>query len=580
MNREKRNCQNCKQSFTIEPADFDFYKKIDVPPPTFCPACRLQRRLAWRGERSFHKRSCDLCKKQIIAMYPAGSSFPVYCRECWFSDNWDEFGYGREYDFKKPFFTQFLDLLNVVPQISLQVDNSPQSEFVNQVSNCKNCYMVISGSNNEDCLHTHRTMKSKNVADSLIVLLGENQYESIECLESSDLIYSQECSSSLDLSFCYDVRGSNNCFMSANVRNGSYYFYDRPLTKAGYAEKMKAIDIGSYRNFEKYINEFEELKKNSLHKYANIQKAENVSGHAISNAKNCRECFGVGDVENGGYYLFVNDIKDGRDLNNGCCTGELCYEVNTVGVHSYNIKLSADAWPALTNATYTVSCRQGADSLFGCISMRKKQYCILNRQYTKEEYENLIPRIIDHMDKMPYVGKKGRVYKYGEFFPVEISVLAYNESNAQDYFPLSKEVIQGEGYGWLDPKERNYAVTLHNKDIPDHIKDVKDSIVSEIIECAHGGSCTDNCTTAFRIVPQELAFYRRFNLPLPRLCPNCRHYGRIKRRNPLKLWHRQCMCDKTNHTHSSRCPNVFETSYAPDRKETVYCESCYNTEIA
>ena len=27
------------------------------------------------------------------------------------------------------------------------------------------------------------------------------------------------------------------------------------------------------------------------------------------------------------------------------------------------------------------------------------------------------------------------------------------------------------------------------------------------------------------------------------------------------------------------CPNEFETTFAPDRPEIVYCESCYNSEV-
>ncbi len=34
-----------------------------------------------------------------------------------------------------------------------------------------------------------------------------------------------------------------------------------------------------------------------------------------------------------------------------------------------------------------------------------------------------------------------------------------------------------------------------------------------------------------------------------------------------------------HHHGKGRCPNEFETSYAPDRPEIVYCESCYQSEV-
>jgi hypothetical protein len=212
---------------------------------------------------------------------------------------------------------------------------------------------------------------------------------------------------------------------------------------------------------------------------------------------------------------------------------------------------------------------------------RVKEYCILNKQYTKEEYEVLLPKIKQHMNDMPYVDSKGRIYKYGEFFPPELSPFAYNETIAEEYFPLTKEQAISQGYRWKDPDTKEYKITKKTNDLPDHIKDVPDSITNEIIECNHSTSswqatnnntaCTHQCTTAFKIIPEELSFYRRMNLPLPRLCPNCRHYERLSQRNPLKLWHRKCM--------KEGCSNEFETSYSPERPEIVYCESCYQNEV-
>lgn len=155
-----------------------------------------------------------------------------------------------------------------------------------------------------------------------------------------------------------------------------------------------------------------------------------------------------------------------------------------------------------------------------------------------------------------------------------------------------------QGYRWKDPAERNIQPTTSYSQLPDHINDVPDSITQEVIGCQHQGTCNEQCTQAFKVIPQELQFYRKMNLPLPRLCPNCRHYARLKQRNPLKLWKRRCMCaggkaqtaqisQNTNsymntatHLHGQNpCPNEFETSYAPERPEMVYCESCYNAEV-
>jgi hypothetical protein len=250
----------------------------------------------------------------------------------------------------------------------------------------------------------------------------------------------------------------------------------------------------------------------------------------------------------------------------------------------------------------------------------------LNKQYSREDYHSLVPRIIEQMKTLPYRDEKGRSYQYGEYFPPEMAPFAYNESIAQQYLPLSKAGVVERGYRWRDQEQRNYQITLPAASLPDNIKDVPDSIVNEMIGCMHSDpknptrgepaepsqsisrpepaeGCNEQCTTAFKIIKDELQFYRRMNLPLPRLCPNCRHYQRLKQRNPLKLWHRRCMCmgmtngqqpttngqqraayqyqNTAKHFHGDQpCPIEFETSYSPDRKEIVYCERCYNSEVA
>ena len=80
-----------------------------------------------------------------------------------------------------------------------------------------------------------------------------------------------------------------------------------------------------------------------------------------------------------------------------------------------------------------------SQNCFGCVNLRNGEYSILNKRYSKEEYEELVPKIIQHMNDMPYVDSKGRVYKYGEFFPAEISPFGYNETVAMDYYLLNRE---------------------------------------------------------------------------------------------------------------------------------------------
>ena len=98
--------------------------------------------------------------------------------------------------------------------------------------------------------------------------------------------------------------------------------------------------------------------------------------------------------------------------------------------------------------------------------------------------------------------------------------------------------------------------------LPDSIDDIPDDILNWAIKCEATGR-------PFRIIKQELEFYRKMKLPIPHFHPDERHRRRMALRNPRKLWRRPC----------GKCGKEMETTYAPERPEIVYCESCYLQEV-
>lgn len=308
----------------------------------------------------------------------------------------------------------------------------------------------------------------------------------------------------------------------------------------------------------------------------------NVSGEFISNSKNVHNSYYIDKGENEKYAVRGGiGQKDTMDAY-GTHAGELCYETNNIDFSSrcfFSINGESNI-----NSSYLVDCDHLNNS-FGCISVRKDEYCILNKKYSKEEYEKILPEIIQNMIKNPYKDAMGITYAYGEFFPSELSPFYYNETIAQEYFQLNSESAKKLGYKWQDDiKEKSYTPTKSWKDLPQKISDADDSILSEIILCESWEKNKEeaqnhNCTKAFRIIKDELTMYKKYNIPLPTKCPNTRYFEGFIKRNSINLWHRQCMCNKENHDHEGICTNEFETSYSPERSEIVYCEKCYQQEI-
>ncbi|MBI2889101.1 MAG: hypothetical protein HYY10_04220 [Candidatus Liptonbacteria bacterium] len=581
---ETRSCQNCKNQFVIEPEDFDFYKKMCVPPPTFCPDCRAQRRMLWRNERTYYKRPCNAPghSEGVISIIAPESPFVIFDQQYWWSDSWDPLDAGRDLDFSKPFFKQYRELLERVPIIALSNTNSVNSDYCSSAAWNKDCYLISGGGWDERVSYANRAVKVKDSLDVYIVDNSELCYDCSYCTKCYRLLMSRNCEACSESAFLYNCRNCSSCFGCANLRSKQYCFFNEQLTKEEYERRVRSADIGSFRALQGVARRFHNcVYLKAIHKYADIMNCTNATGDHIRNARNCRDCFDIGgdDTE---HCRFVNwsgfKTKDLYDTGPGAgWNSEMLYEgldlndsSRLVGcVTNYNCQ---DMW-------YCVNCHNSSDC-FGCYGLRSKQHCILNKQYSEEEYKALLSSAKEHMEKMPYIDAQGRRYGLGEFFPPEIQPFAYNETIAQEYFPLTKEVATRQGHRWREQDARHYTVTLHARDVPDHIKDVSDDILREIIECEHAGACLEQCTTAFKIIPGELQLYRRLGIPLPHLCPNCRHYQRLAQRNSLKLWHRQCMCNKSHREHSGQCLNEFETSYAPERPEIVYCEQCYQQEIS
>ena len=576
---ETRNCQNCKQDFIIEPDDFAFYDKIKVPPPTFCIDCRKQRRFAFRNTHELYRRKDSFSGKDLISIYSADKNLVVIDQKDWWGDSWDSLDYGKEYDFSRPFFAQWKEFRDRFPLQSLSNSNAVNSDYCNVAEESYDSYLCSASWNIERTLYSNLISEIKDSSDLHVVHRTEFSYDDINCADSYKLFYSQDSFSCADSYFLYDCHGCTDCFMCSNLRNKSYCFNNKQLTKEEYIKKLSELNLGSYKAISKLKAKFVEMKQKSIHRFAHIVNSYNSTGDNIDHGKNAKYCFdssgGIEDSKD--VYWTAKGVKDSYSSGPGLGMAIQAYESFDGGAGGGSLYFTSVVYYS-QNVEYSFNCYNCAN-VFGCLGLRNKKYCILNRQYTKEEYETLIPKIKQHMMDMPYIDNAGKIYRYGEFFPIELSPFCYNETVAQDFYPLTKEDSQKNGYLWKEKEVKNYTPTVYSSDISDNIYDIDDSILSEIIECEHKGKCLDRCSTVFKIVPEELIFYKRFNIPIPRLCTGCRYYARLKSRNPMKLWHRSCMCEQTSHTHDGKCTVEFETSYAPDRPEIVYCEKCYQQEV-
>ncbi len=585
MQPEIKSCQNCQKEFTIEEADFNFYEKMKVPPPTFCPLCRAERRFVFRNERKLFKVKDVITGKDIFSLYPAEGGKKSVTREEWFSDDWDAVEYARDYDFSVNFFKQISELEKEVPVSALRVEFMVNSPYSANATALKNSYLCFNSSYSEDCMYGNATDYSKDCVDNSHLSQSERCYECFwlrHCYQCYFTIMSWD---SRNLWFCRDCGGCNDCFGCANLRQASYCIFNKKYSKEDYQKEIEKMRLNTFSGIKKAQEQARAFWNTQITRHQQGVKNLNSTGSYVTDCKNVNDSFLMREGENIKYcqYLQVPKNKDCYDTFAWGDNMELHYETVLCGHNTYNIKFSTDCWPNCKNLEYCISMFSSSDC-FGCVGLNKKQYCILNKQYEKGEYFAIVEKIKKHMNEMPFIDKKGRIYKYGEFFPIELSPFGYNNGTAIQYFPMTKEEAEKNGYPWIEVPHGEYKITKKAKELPDSIENVDEGILEEIIEC-------ENCRNAYRILENEFLFYKKENLPLPRMCHDCRFEKRIQDRLKLQLYERQCMCagaaDETGkykntvkYLHGDApCGEEFKTGYAPDRPEIIYCEKCYQQEV-
>src|SRR3989344_566683 len=541
MNNQSENkiCQNCKHDFTIEPEDFKFYEKIKVPPPTFCPECRTQRRSAIKNNMALYNRKCDLCDKAIISLFSLDSPYTVYCNKCWWSDNWDPKSYGVEYDFSKPFFLQHRELLQRVPQVAMVNDDDIASVNCKYTSDwwfSKNCYMCFVGWHVENSMYSYFILAGKDIVDCLIIRSkSESLYECFLVSGCYNVKYSSVDKSCINSQFIFDCIDCQDCLMCANLRGKRYNYKNKQYTKEEYEKILESYRLDTYSGVQKAQEEYDTFILKYPRRFALAFRTVNCLGDIISDSKNVKYAFAAKNTENVRYSEFIVDANSGvKDCYDLTTTGGTSQSYEGVVVDHSEMNFFGFFTVKSQDVKYTQHCHN-CKYTFGSIGLRNANYCILNKQYSKKEYEDLLDRIIKQMDDMPYIDKAGNIYKYGEYYPIELSSFGYNETSALDQFPMTKEAAKKRGYKWQDNIQRTIGKgTLSSGKIPDSIEETADSITSEVLTCIE-------CERNYKIVPNELLFYRKMKIPIPHKCFFCRHEARMKRKNPFKLWHRKCM---------------------------------------
>ncbi len=504
----------------------------------------------FRNDRFFYNRKSDKSGKDIITIYSPDKPYTVYDKDEWWADDWDPRDFGRDVDFSKTFAEQFQELRLEVPRACLFTSNTENSYYTNHALNMKNSYLIWGGGECEDCYYGNYIVFCKDTVDGLSLYSCERCYEGIASERCYDCISFMNCNDCKDCIAVEDCLSCEYCIGCFGLHRKKYCIFNKEVDKEEWKKMRKELGSLNAEKLELLNSRLAEIKKNLPHRCSHIYGSTNCTGDNIYNSEDCYNCYDIKECEDCKYTGFTPTAVDVHDCNFAAPKGlELSYFNNsTLGRH----KLLFNFLVYYCNdVCYSMECHY-CENLFGCASMRHNEYCILNKQYSREEYYKMASKLADHMKETG---------EWSDYFPTSCAPIAYNESNAQDYFPITKEQATSEGLWWHDEEEPHEEGEILDQ-VPKSIEETDDSICDKVLTCELTGK-------KFKILPQELRFYKIMGLAVPRKHVHQRHRERLDKRNPRYFWKRQC----------DKCGKDIETNYSPQRPEKVYCETCYLKEV-
>jgi len=496
-------CNISGEEKEISVTELELRKKLDLLNPNISPKYIFRELGAFWHHFALHQRKSDFSGKLIISPFSEKCPYPVWDKTEWIENSNPPI---FNFDNLKDFWSQIWDLFRRCPIPHNMGLNNENCDYCDDTWYSKNCYLSHSILRSEDIHYCYRCVELNNCQFCVFSFVSELSIDLTYCENMYNVRYAINSKNCRDSSFLYDCRNCNDCFLSWNLRNKKYCIANKQYTKEEYFEKMKEWDLSS-RNIYEYaknlLNEY--IEKYALHRSLNIEKCENSYGDYIQNDKNCENCFFISNSEDCFNVMRSGWMKDCIDVISSFECELIAYSSN-VQNSSYDVKFSYNLSESKF-MEYCAHCIQCENCFLSC-GLYKKKYCILNKEYSPEDYEREVSRIKEFM-------KNNDIY--GKFFPGYFAANPYEESLSYFHFPLSIDEQNKFGFRLNEFEEKEDPGYLNIDIIPNSLSEVSDNIVSKVF-------WDSNSKKPFQIKEFDVEFARKIQIPLS----NCHYIKRIK----------------------------------------------------
>jgi len=550
----ERVCAITGEKWTQDEKELDVYRRFNVPPLKIC----INALWKWMGYYDagfqFWWNKHAETGKPVLSFHHPASGIRVLPDPEWHAKDFSSIT--QEVDPSQPFFDQLRVFELKVPFMATFNRVEPENSITLFSFGDRNSYFTFA-CQSERCFFSAGAFQVEN---SSLLWLTSQTTDSHWVLKSQRLFrcrYIRESLDCIDGAFLFDCRNCQNCFGASNKRNRQYVFMNEQLTKEEYEKRLAEIDLGKRSEVEKYSQMFDEMlaREGVWPENFNVNTQES-SGEYLTNAVRCFECFDSYDAPTDQYRCAWNY---GANQNNAHMWGSLdssdCYM--TVACPNSNKTNFSYRSFRLDNCEF---CMMSSDlrDCFGCIGLKKKQFCIFNKQYSEVDYWRLVDELKCAMLE------RG---EYGSYLPTSMSSTYVPESGAVIYAGASPEELARFGGNLFDAETDGAtgadrvdpSKARRREDIPDSIDEITDDWIGVPIY-------DEVSKRTFTFLRPEVEHYRALRIAPPnthfirRLC-EVSHAGQV-------TTFTRAACAKCQ-----QAVTVAKNIRYPHRR--IYCKSCY-----
>ena len=467
-----------------------------LPLPEIAPQEFLRQLGSWGNLLNLYKTQSALSGKHQLSRYNPEIGYLVCTPEEFWSESVDNRDVGRPYDFDRPFFEQFFEVARKSMLVPLAATNCEGSDYINGAVGVKDSYLCFGIFNSRNCMYSYMVHDCSDCYDCIDILQCELCYDCHMLRNCYDCRFSQICSNCSQCLFCEDCIGCKNCIFSFGLRHQQYMIRNQQVTREEYEQFVISLGLQSRKAIVAAKNQFHDELKAAGYTASTVVNAEDSSGHFLTNVKDVAHSYYTHNAHECGYMMLSQNCRQfWRGISEG---GELGYESMAHGKTYCTYHCYMDVGGSFN--LYSLALANGCSHCFGCVGLNRKSYCILNRQYTKDEYFDLAPRIIEAM--------KAR-NEWGRFFPASESPHYYQDALCSDWLePIPLAVAMQRGYRVRAEEGRPRSSPSTTIAIPDSIADTPADICENTFVCPITGG-------PFRFQKPEFDFHARHGIPLP-----------------------------------------------------------------